>query len=76
MTDYTAANLTDYIRQHADVVRGHDAVHADRMECGGFGGCALMRAEHDAEEEITEALKRAARRGGRPRGLMVKDGPR
>lgn len=60
--NHTAENLTDLIRQHADVVRGHDTVHPDRFGCGGVGGCALMRAEHDAEAEIVKALARAARR--------------
>lgn len=59
----TQENVADRIRQHADVVRGHDAVHPDRNDCGGFGGCALMRAEHDAEQEITDALVHTARAG-------------
>lgn len=54
--------LTDSIRQHADVVRAHDAVHPDRNACGGVGGCAIMRAEHNAEEEVTDALDYAARK--------------
>lgn len=62
MSDHTAENLTERIRQHADVVRGHDAVHPDRDACGGVGGCALMRAEHDAEQDVIEALEHAARR--------------
>lgn len=62
MSDYTAENLTEHIRQHADVVRAHDTVHPDRSACGGVGRCLLMRAEHDAREEITYALERAARR--------------
>lgn len=63
MVDHTAANLTERIRQHADVVRGHDAVHPDRNACGGVGGCALMRTEHHTETEVIDALVDAARRG-------------
>lgn len=63
MSDYTAENLTDEIRQHADVVRGHDAVHPSRDACGGVGRCALMRAEHKAEQQVIDTLERAARRG-------------
>lgn len=58
-----AENATGVIRQHADVVRGHDAVHPDRNECGGVGGCLLMRAEHDAETAVTDSLIYAARHG-------------
>jgi hypothetical protein len=63
VADYTAENVTEFLRQHRDVVRGHDAVHPDRNDCGGVGGCALMRAEHDAETRIVDALVEAARRG-------------
>lgn len=63
MADHTAENLAEDFRQYADVVRGHDAVHPDRNDCGGVGGCALMRAEHDAQEAITDRLEHAARRG-------------
>lgn len=55
-------HIADVIRQHADVVRGHDAVHPNRSDCGGVGGCALMRAEHRAETEVIDVLTRAARR--------------
>lgn len=65
MKDYTAENLTERIRQHADIVRGHDAVHPDRNECGGVGGCGLLRAEADAEEQVIEALVHAAREAKR-----------
>lgn len=61
MPDQIAERLTDSIRQRADVVRGHDAVHRNRSDCGGIGACALMRAEHDAETEVNEWLDRAAR---------------
>lgn len=54
-------HLLETIRQHADVVVGHDAVHPDRNDCGGVGGCGLMRAEHDAEVEIIDVLIRMAR---------------
>lgn len=67
-----ADRVTDAIRQHADVVRGHDAVHPDRDVCGGVGGCALMRAEHDAEVEVTDCLDHAARRGLRLSVLVAK----
>lgn len=63
MADHTAETLTEHLRQYADVVIGHDAVHPDRNDCGGVGGCALMRAEHDAQEEVTDAVDRAVRRG-------------
>lgn len=63
MTDHTSERLTDAIRQRTDVVRGHDAVHPNRNDCGGIGGCALMRAEHDAEEEVNDILDRCARGG-------------
>lgn len=53
----------DAIRQHRDIVRGHDAVHPDRSECGGVGMCGLMRAEVEAEQAITEYLAQQARRG-------------
>lgn len=58
MTD----GLQDAIRQHADVIVGHDAVHPDRDACGGVGGCALMRAEVDAEQDIRDRLEGLARK--------------
>lgn len=63
MTEQTdrSGRLADAIRQHADVVRGHDAVHPDRADCGGVGSCGLMRAEHEAEVEIINMLVRSAR---------------
>jgi len=61
MGEPLAEYVLDSIRQHADVVRGHDAVHPDRNDCGGVGGCALMRAEHDAEVAIIAALVDRAR---------------
>lgn len=54
--------LSEAIRQHADLVVGHDAVHPDRSDCGGVGNCALMRAEHWAEVEIIDRLVEVARR--------------
>lgn len=63
MSDHAAENATQAIKEHAEVVRGHDAVHPDRSDCGGLGNCALMRAEHDAEEAVIERLAHAARHG-------------
>lgn len=34
---------------------------SDRNDCGGVGGCGLMRAEHDAEVEVIACLESAAR---------------
>lgn len=62
MADHTADRLNDEIRMHADVVRAHDAVHPNRDACGGFGGCRLMRAEHDAETEVIQFLTYAAQK--------------
>lgn len=56
-------NLTDTLRQHINLVRGHDAVHPDRADCGGLGSCALMRAEHDSEEEVISFLESCAKYG-------------
>lgn len=60
-----AAQIEEAIRQHGDVVRGHDAVHPDRSDCRGVSGCALMRAEVDAEAAVSDLLKDCARRGVR-----------
>jgi hypothetical protein len=54
-------SVLDSERQHADVVVGHDAVHPDRNDCGGVGGCALMRAEVDAERRVIDTLQAIAR---------------
>lgn len=59
-----ADSLTDAIRQHGEVIRGHDHVHPDRNDCGGVGGCALMRAEHDAETRVINRLEQFARTTG------------
>lgn len=63
--DHIYENLTDVIRQRADVVVGHDAIHPDRSACGGIGNCALMRAEHDAEQNVNNLLDYAARKSYR-----------
>ena len=34
----------------------HDKQHPDRGQCGGLGGCAMMRAEHDLERDLMLAL--------------------
>lgn len=36
--------------------REHDAVHPDRDECGGVGGCAMMRRCVDLEHQLVDAL--------------------
>ena len=54
-------NLEGGFRQYMEVIRGHDAVHPDRDECGGVGGCALLRAECDAEDVVLRRLKDVAR---------------
>ncbi len=35
----------------------HDKHHPDRSQCGGVGGCTMMRAAHDLEREMMEALE-------------------
>lgn len=35
----------------------HDRIHPNRSDCGGVGGCTMMRAAHDRETEMIEALE-------------------
>lgn len=34
----------------------HDLYHPDRSQCGGVGGCTMMRAAVDREHEMLDAL--------------------
>jgi hypothetical protein len=60
-------NITNIINQHlydhTNMVRAHDTVHPDRSDCGGLAGCALLRAEYDTRQELTDTLTDVARRG-------------
>lgn len=53
--------LVTQFRQLRDIVRGHDAVHPDRSECGGVGTCRLLKAEVQLETEIVANLTDLAR---------------
>lgn len=35
----------------------HDRHHPDRNECGGVGGCTMMRAAVDLEHDMIDALE-------------------
>lgn len=35
----------------------HDRIHPNRGDCGGVGGCTMMRAAHDIEVEMMDALE-------------------
>lgn len=35
----------------------HDRMHPDRNECGGVGGCTLMRAAADLEQQMITELE-------------------
>jgi hypothetical protein len=43
--------------------REHDEVHPDRNDCGGVGGCLMMRHATDLMQEMEDVLEewRAAR---------------
>lgn len=56
-------NITNNVREHVDMLRAHDAVHPDRNDCGGVGGCAIMRAEFDTREAVVDSIEHAARHG-------------
>lgn len=34
----------------------HDLVHPNRSDCGGVGGCSMMRHAHDLETQMNDAL--------------------
>lgn len=34
----------------------HDLAHPDRNDCGGVGGCPMMRRAHMLSEEMIDAL--------------------
>lgn len=44
------------VRRWAVIENEHDKHHPDRGECGGVGGCSMMFAAHQLEDEIIEAL--------------------
>lgn len=35
----------------------HDQVHPDRDQCGGVGGCPMMRQAHDLETKMMEEME-------------------
>jgi hypothetical protein len=41
----------------------HDRQHPDRGECGGVGGCSMMRAAFDLQTGMIDALKAWRRMG-------------
>lgn len=53
-TPNIVANLTDELNQYLDLARGHAAVHPDRNQCGGVGGCLMLRTEVDQLHEIED----------------------
>ena len=38
------------------IENAHDREHPDRGECGGVGGCTMMRAAVDLEHRMVDAL--------------------
>lgn len=56
-------NYENDLAQYLTLLRAHDAVHPDRDECGGVGGCVLLRAECDQESVLTRYLERIASEG-------------
>jgi hypothetical protein len=40
----------------------HDNQHPNRTDCGGVGGCTMMRAAVDLEHEMIKALDEWRRR--------------
>lgn len=67
MDDLQAAATAEHINlllgDWTNTVRAHDLIHPDRFECGGVGGCLLMRTEHDARVAVTDAIEEATREG-------------
>lgn len=56
-------NLLQQMIDHRNAYLAHNAVHYDRSECGGVGGCALLRLEVDLQNKVTEALEVVYERG-------------
>lgn len=55
MSEYGAT--FDALAERWRVIEGeHDRIHPDRNDCGGVGGCSMMRAAVDREHEMIEAL--------------------
>ena len=68
MTRHNGARGMEHVLQKAvndliNVHLAHDAVHPDRDECGGIGGCALMKCEHHQEQEVIEEIVETGRAG-------------
>lgn len=38
------------------IENAHDREHPDRSECGGVGGCTMMRSAVDLEHQMIDAL--------------------
>lgn len=53
----------------------HDEIHPDRNECGGVGGCSLMLAAAQLEQQMVGALD-AWRTGTIQRRPMSNEGRR
>ena len=44
------------------IENAHDREHPDRNQCGGVGGCTMMRAAVDLEHTMLDALEKWRRR--------------
>jgi hypothetical protein len=44
--------------QWAVLERLHDEQHPDRDQCGGVGGCSMMRAATDLEHRMIDELEK------------------
>lgn len=43
-----------------DLYRAHDTVHPDKDECGGVGGCLMMRTEVVQQHQLEDYLHQIA----------------
>ena len=54
----TYGNTFDRLAEEWSVIENaHDREHPDRNECGGVGGCTMMRVATDLEHKMVDALE-------------------
>jgi hypothetical protein len=47
----------EYAERWANLEGEHDLIHPNRSDCGGVGGCSMMRAAHDLKTNMIDALE-------------------
>lgn len=56
------ARFDEMADERARLENDHDKMHPDRGDCGGVGGCPMMRQAVDHEQHLVELLEKWRKR--------------